>query len=751
MQNLPIRELAGSLPWGERILLGAPTASGKSTQVPLWLAEQGRVLVVEPRRVACRSLARYVAGFHPEVGYAVRFEREGPVDPRIFYVTTGVALRLAAHGQLSDFRSILLDEFHERTLEQDLLLALLPRLAGQSGWVVMSATLELERLADFMQGEVLRCQARSHPVEVTYVGGTTLPCAENLGARVAQAVQQALAATRGNVLVFLPGAGEIQECRAALARMRNLEVLVLHGRLTTAEQDRAFAAEGQQRRVILSTNVAETSVTLPGITAVVDSGLVRIKIHRKGYSTLSTEAISQASAEQRKGRAGRTEPGICLRLWKAEGKLEANTDPEVRRLDLTDLAMNARLCGQDVKSLQFLDAPPEFALAAGLDCLGRWGLLECPDARRMEYPLPIELARLIPLAPPEVLADLVDMCALLQSRGSLFDSRAAAEATEQRAADFPGCRLVSCLDALRQGDPTRHGLQPEVLGQAREMAAQLRRMLGLGAAGAARPEVLAGFLARHWPERVFVKRPKREAFSNGSAEARVDKSEGLADEVRAAILLEIQPISQRGLQVHLKARWALPCSLATLRQVGAGTVELDRVSWRGGRVVGELTRCLAGVELAREEVELGGRHLRVGLCQLLSRGSLWGGAMRELAEDHRLARLGDSDPGPWEASLLRRLEELGVENPEDVELIGPRDLNTAGLDEAERRRLSAAFPALFSSGVAVYRVEYDTEERRVTLKWQSGTRNAAVPLGLLPRWNGWRVQLEERGRLTHLR
>ena len=311
--------------------------------------------------------------------------------------------------------------------------------------------------------------------------------------------------------------------------------------------------------------------------------------------------------------------------------------------------------------------------------------------------------------------------------------------------------MVSSLGALRQGDPARHGLQPEVLGQARETAAQLRRMLGLGAAGAARPELLAVFLARHWPERVFVKRPKREAFSNGSAEARVDKSEGLADEVRAAILLEIQPISQRGLQVQLKARWALPCSLATLRQAGVGTVNLDRVSWRGQRVVGELTRCLAGVELAREEVELRGGHLRAGLCQLLSRGSLWGGAMRELAEDHRLARLRESDPGPWEASLLRRLEELGVENPEDVELIGPRDLNTAGLDEAERARLSAAFPALFSSGVAVYRVEYDTEERRVTLKWQSGTRNAAVPLGLLPRWNGWRVQLDERGRLTHLR
>lgn len=369
---LPIRELLPTLPWGERIVLGAPTGTGKSTQVPLWLAEEGRVLVVEPRRVACRSLSRFVAGFYPEVGYAVRFEREGPEDPRIFYVTTGVALRMAAHGQLKDFRSILLDEFHERTLEQDLLLAVLPHLAPDSRWVLMSATLDLERLATHIGGEVLRCEARSFPVEVAYASAPTLPSRDNLATRVKAGVEQALARSKGNVLVFLPGLGEIQECKSALSGKRGIEALVLHGRLTKEEQDRAFGP-AEKRRVILSTNVAETSVTLPGITAVVDSGLVRIKIHRKGYSTLSTEAISQASAEQRKGRAGRLEPGICLRLWQKQAHLDASTEPEIRRLELTDLVMNALMCHQDVKKLRFLDPPPEFAVDAALDSLRRWG------------------------------------------------------------------------------------------------------------------------------------------------------------------------------------------------------------------------------------------------------------------------------------------------------------------------------------------------------------------------------------------
>ena len=443
-------------------------------------------------------------------------------------------------------------------------------------------------------------------------------------------------------------------------------------------------------------------------------------------------------------------------MWQKEGKLEASTDPELWRLDLTDLAMNAALCQQDVYSLKFVDDPPEFALKAAVGCLKRWGLVDdqgvCVHKDELELPLPIELSRLIPLAPPEVLPDWLDLCALLESRGSLFDGRASEAAIEQRAVDFPGCRLLASLRALRTGDAQRHGLQAEVLAQARELAGRLRSMLGLGPLGGTlRPDALAGFLARCWPERVFVKRAKREVFANGHSEATVERHEGLSDDTRAAILLEVQPISQRGLQVQLKARWALPCSLAVLRAAGVGEVELDGVKHNGRRVVGELVRRHADVELAREEVELEGAHLREGLCQLLVRGSLWREAMLKLEEDHRLARLESGSLLPWRENLLERLRVLGLESPEDIELIGPGDLATASLDETTRARLKSLYPATFSSGVAVYSVDYDPSARRVTLCWKSGTKNAPVPLALLPRWNGWAAQVNERGRLTPLR
>ena len=180
----------------------------------------------------------------------------------------------------------------------------------------MSATIAAKHLAQFIDGRVLRAEGRVYPVKLQYLGGTVVPTSRDLVERVAKGVRRALKETTGNVLVFLPGKGEINECHDALRKIRHIEIVPLHGDLPPDAQDIAFETHSQRRRVILATNVAETSITLPGITAVVDTGLVRQRIHQNRRIVLALRPISEASAEQRRGRAGRLGPGTCYRLWK---------------------------------------------------------------------------------------------------------------------------------------------------------------------------------------------------------------------------------------------------------------------------------------------------------------------------------------------------------------------------------------------------------------------------------------------------
>ncbi|MFP3940927.1 MAG: helicase-related protein [Thermoanaerobaculia bacterium] len=368
------------------VVVSAPTGSGKSTRVPAWCP--GRVLVVEPRRVACRSLAQRVAQLEKaelgrEVGYHVRGERRASDATRILFATPGVALR--RFDEIGTWDAVVLDEFHERGLETDLLLAL---LAGRppARLVVMSATVAGDRVARHLGGRHLRGEGRVHPVEVRYrPGGTLLPAIRGLEGRVVKAVAEARD-LQGDVLVFLPGKGEIASCAAALrgspaVRAAGFEVLELHGGLSLAEQSRAFATGGG-RKVILATNVAETSITLPGIGVVVDAGLVRQTRWYRDRGFLTLVPVAADSAEQRAGRAGRTRPGVCLRLWSEEAQLAPRTPPEVHRESLTPLVLAAAALGEDAAELPFLDPPREDALATAQEELVALGALETGGATR---------------------------------------------------------------------------------------------------------------------------------------------------------------------------------------------------------------------------------------------------------------------------------------------------------------------------------------------------------------------------------
>lgn len=377
-------------------VLRAPTGAGKTTRVPpalldAGLAKDGRILMLEPRRLAARAAARRMADerggpLGEEVGYHVRFDRRCGPQTRILVVTPGILIRLLHDDPFLESTGVVLfDEFHERGLESDLALGMV-RLVQQTvrpelRIVVMSATLAVEAVAAYLGGcPIIASEGRSFPVDIIHEGR---PERQPWPLAAARAVERTLERTAGDLLVFLPGLQEIRHTARhleVLAAERDLAVLPLHGELPAEQQDAALLPQ-TRRKVVLATNVAETSVTVEGVTGVVDSGLARMLVFdpRVGLDRLQLTPISRASAEQRAGRAGRTQPGICVRLWSA-GAHRARpeqTAPEIRRVDLAGAVLQLLYLGEtDVPRFPWLEPPREATVAQALALLRRLGAVE---------------------------------------------------------------------------------------------------------------------------------------------------------------------------------------------------------------------------------------------------------------------------------------------------------------------------------------------------------------------------------------
>jgi ATP-dependent helicase HrpB len=462
VQPLPIDDFVPQIVDAVRsrraVILSAAPGAGKTTRVPPALAGDGPVIVLQPRRVAARSMARRVADergwtIGREVGWHVRFERRFSAATRVLFATEGIlTARLQQDPLLADFRTVVLDEFHERSIHADLGLALARqawRARDDLRLVVMSATLQAEPLVAFLHGCLqIAVPGRIHPLEIDYRPAQPL----------AVAVGEIASATDGSILCFLPGAPEINraipDVRAAAGR--DIEVLPLHGSLPADEQDRALD-DGARRRVILATNIAETSLTVPRVRAVIDAGLQKAARYDpdRGIDSLETERIPADAAEQRAGRAGRLGPGRVRRLWHQADRLRPHGEPEIHRVDLSDAVLDILAWGGDPRTFEWFDPPSADRVDAALRLLEQLGAVRAsrvtPLGTRMKgLPLHPRLSRM-----------------LLESRGSRDVAVAYALLSERHVLPrHPATTSSDLLSAV--GD--RDGIPPHVRDVARRLS-----------------------------------------------------------------------------------------------------------------------------------------------------------------------------------------------------------------------------------------------------------------------------------------
>jgi len=494
--KLPIDALLpGVVEASGHLVIEAPPGAGKTTRVPpaLLSSERGEVLVLEPRKLAARLAARRVASELGErvgetVGYQVRFEDVSGPRTRLRFLTEGVLTRrLLSDPTLAGVSTVILDEFHERHLDTDLALALLRRLPNKR-LIAMSATLDAAPVAKFLGGcPILRSEGKLYDLAIEYTPHSPAPLEEQVATALERHVARGLT---GDVLVFLPGAAEIRRAARAiepLASRLGLLVVPLHGDLSPAEQDRAVSP-ADRPKVILSTNVAESSVTIEGVTAVIDSGLARIAADSPwtGLPSIEVRRISQASATQRAGRAGRTAPGRVIRLYSAEDfhRRAAADVPEILRRELSQLVLQLR--AMNIAQLKWLDPPPDAALAAANALLDRLGA----TPEMAELPLPPRLAKLV-------------------------------LAAKSKGAPAKGCAVAAVLSAGERGESDLLALaESDWLPQTHRVFDQLRKKIpGRDVRNAGDAAILQSILAA-FPDRVARHRRDGELLLSAGGSAR---------------------------------------------------------------------------------------------------------------------------------------------------------------------------------------------------------------------------------------
>ncbi|MFC4600179.1 ATP-dependent helicase HrpB [Cohnella hongkongensis] len=710
-------ELKRALAKGNNAVLVAEPGAGKTTRVPLallgesWLQDR-KIVMLEPRRLAARSSADYMARALGEqvggtVGYRVKMDAKVGARTRIEVVTEGVLTRmLQSDPALEGVGLVIFDEYHERSLHADLGLALSLQsqalLREDLKLLVMSATLEAEPVAELLGGApVVRSAGRSYPVETVYRPGPPGIEAEEA---VARAALDALRSHEGDVLAFLPGVGEIRRVEARLRESLrgsafNVRVFPLHGSLSSEDQDRALAPLPQgERKIVLATSVAETSLTVEGITVVIDSGLMRVSRFspRTGMSRLDTVTVSAASADQRRGRAGRLRPGTCYRLWSAERQsaLPPRSSPEILEADLAPLLLELAVWGVgDPGELIWLDAPPAPAVQQARELLVQLGALEEDGRRATEHGRQMaelgkhpRIAHMLLRALPLGLGGLAcELAVVLGERDLLRYSDGQAPTADLRAR----------IEALRGRGA--YAADEGARRRLAEEARRLRRELGLSAPGvdADRPDDCGLLLAFAYPDRIGRQRDSGKYLLSGGRGAAFGPGQALAREPWI-VVADVDDAGADG-RIRLAAPVSLERVAASLREAVA--VESD-VFWdaEAKSVRGRERRKLGAIVL--EEKPLGKlpeeKRLQALLEGIRSEGLEmlpWTKAARQFQERAAFARRhDDSWPDLSDEALLATLEiwladyAEGMKSRTDLQRLNVKELLEALLPWEDRRR-----------------------------------------------------------------
>lgn len=784
MSQLPIDSLQAEfdqLVNHHHLVVEAETGSGKSTRLPLWSANHGRVLVIEPRRIACTSLAEFLADqsgqpLGKQIGYAIKLHAHYDENTKVVFVTPGVALRWFAEDKLASFDIVMVDEFHERRWDIDLLTAILKQ-EKQHRLIVTSATLEGEKLANYLDAKRLRSEGRCFPVTVTHrsLDSRYLPNKKGCENDVVRTVKEALEDEEGDILVFLPGRKEITQCAQMLQNINDVMIVKLHASVSDEERHHALTVQNQ-RKVVLATNVAETSLTIPNIRVVIDSGLERRTVQRNGRTALTLTHISKASAAQRMGRAGRVAEGACIRLFGEHAPLELVTPPELHREELVEPMLAAACCGYRLSELQFLDALPEKSLLSasqtlrGMEAIDQQG--DVTEHGKKVYPLPIDA----------LFADLVTRMQTKSEKEAMIDLAAAlsvpaqlhqlqgGESAEALAQEEPfGCDASLMIRLVRGEQFPGVNVDVSVLEEAQGLAKQMREVFELpelDVASRYKRDELTKAIAKLHPELVFVRRERRrDALGNGLMEMVVGRNSRFSDKSEAALVLDSHSVPGRGVKQTLNlASVMLPVSLALLRELELGEWQQGETNYEEEVPRATMHLIYAGRTICTEYQALQGEVAVQSIVEMINEQALLPGfaPLRKQQIQHwkiynalglnqtpvDKSMLDDLSFSTW---LVEQLETLGVESVEDIELFDADDIPFEGIPDWEYQDFAEQFPLKLVLAELKLDVEYFVSRKLVHVIYTEGNRKGDPKRWELPRWSGWKVQYKKASRVLDVK
>ncbi|WP_186174638.1 helicase-related protein [Vibrio jasicida] len=784
MSQLPIDSLQAEfdqLVNHHHLVVEAETGSGKSTRLPLWAANHGRVLVIEPRRIACTSLAEFLAEqsgqpLGKQIGYAIKLHAHYDEKTKVVFVTPGVALRWFAKDKLASFDIVMVDEFHERRWDIDLLTAILKQ-EKQHRLIVTSATLEGEKLANYLDAKRMRSEGRCFPVTVTHrsMDSRYLPNKKGCENDVVRTVKEALEDEEGDILVFLPGRKEITQCAQMLQSIDDVMVVKLHASVSDEERHRALTVQ-KQRKVVLATNVAETSLTIPNIRVVIDSGLERRTVQRNGRTALTLSNISRASAAQRMGRAGRVAEGACIRLFGEHAPLELVTPPELHREELVEPMLAAACCGYRLSELSFLDSVPEKSLNSALQTLQRMAAIDeqgdITEHGKKVYPLPIDA----------LFADLVTRIQTKSEREAMIDLAAAlsvpaqlyqlqgGEFAEALAQEEPfGCDASLMIRLVRGEQLSGINLDASVLEEAQGLAKQMREVFelpDLEVASRYKRDELTKAIATLHPELVFVRRERRrDALGNGLMEMMVGRNSRFPEKSEAALVLDSHSVPGRGVKQTLNlASVMLPVSLNLLRELELGEWQQGETNYEEDAPRATMHLIYAGRTICTEYQALEGEVAVQSIVEMIEDETLLPGfaPLRKQQIQHwKIYNALGLNPEPIEKTeldglsfatwLVEQLETLGVESVEDIELFDAEDIPFEGIPDWEYQDFAEQFPLKLILAELKLDVEYFVSRKLVHVIYTEGSRKGDPKRWELPRWAGWKVQYKKASRVLDVK